>query len=151
MSENLKIKITEYLENSDSSIQAFERKAKLSRNAVYSILTDKSKNPNIETILKIADVLNCSLDELFERKNLFKRYTDKQLFKTKLNIHLFKLICSYVNNYVEQNKINELSLGHLIETIEEIYKYCLSQKSDNIDEHFAEWFLKNNLFNMNLY
>jgi len=145
MSENLKVKITEYLEDSNSSIQGFERKAKLSRNSVYSILTDKSKNPNIDTVLKIADVLNCSLDELFERKSLFKRYNNEELFKTKLNVPLFKAICDYTNDYAEQNQMNALSLGQLIDAIEEIYKYCLPTQSDTIDKHFAEWFLKNNL------
>jgi transcriptional regulator with XRE-family HTH domain len=145
MHKNLKEKITEYLEDYDTSIQAFERKAKLNRNSVYSIITDKSKNPNIETVLKIADALDCSLDELLERKNFLKKTTNGQLFRIQLKVPLFRSICTYLNDYIEQNQITGLNLGQLVDCIEEIYKYCLVQETENVDKHFATWYLKNNL------
>lgn len=144
MHDNLKTKITEYLEDQDTSIQAFERKANLSRNAVYSILTDKSKNPNIETVLKIADALNCSLDELYERKHFLKKHADEQLFKITLNCPLFTSVCDFIIDYLHKNNCQDLNLGQTIDAIQEIYKYCLAQNSLSVDKHFANWFLNNN-------
>lgn len=144
MRDNIKVKIMEYLEDYDSSIQAFERKAKLNRNAVYSILTNKSKSPNIETVLKIADALNCSLDDLLERKN-FTRKSTQGLFKIQLNISLFMSICSYLSDHIEQNQIDDSNLGHIIDSIEEIYKYCLSQEIGVVDKKFATWYIQNHL------
>jgi transcriptional regulator with XRE-family HTH domain len=145
MNENLKVKIEKYLDDSASSVKAFERKARLNNNVVYSILTNKSKNPNMETVLKIADALNCSLDELFERKNFLTKYSNDELFKIKLNTPLFKSICVYVSDYLDKGQLTDLNLGQAIDFIEEIYKYCLDKQSNQIDKHFAEWFLKNNL------
>ena len=145
MHKNLKEKITEYLEDYDTSIQAFERKAKLSRNSVYSILTDKSKNPNIDTVLKIADALDCSLDELLERKNFLKKTANDKLLKIQLNVPLFKSIYKYLCDYIEQEQLTGLNLGQIIDSIEEIYKYCLTQETESVDKHFAAWYLKNNL------
>ncbi len=144
MHDNIKAKIMEYLEDYDSSIQAFERKAKLSRNAVYSILTDRSKNPNIETVLKIAEALNCSLDDLLERKNFAKKNTHG-LFKIKLNMSLFMSICNYLNDHFEYNQNHDLKLGHIMDSIEEIYKYCVVQEMNSVDKKFATWYVQNNL------
>lgn len=42
------------------------RKTGLSRVAISNILNKKQKNPKIETLKKIAEVLDCSVDELIK-------------------------------------------------------------------------------------
>lgn len=42
-------------------------KTGLSRQAVTNILNGKQKNPKVQTLEKIAEVLNCSVDELRNR------------------------------------------------------------------------------------
>ena len=72
--DNLKRKIIEYIQEYDIATSAFEKKAGVGNAVVNRILDDTVKNPGIETILKIADVLNCSLDELFNRNQSFKKH-----------------------------------------------------------------------------
>ena len=49
------------------NISQLARATKLSRPTITSILKGKQKNPKIQTLEKIAEVLNCSVDELMNK------------------------------------------------------------------------------------
>ena len=69
-----KLKLKDYIDKNKINLSTFENKAGLKRNILYNILSDKSKNPSLENISKIADALDCSIDELFGRENYFKKF-----------------------------------------------------------------------------
>lgn len=145
--DNLKRKIIEYIQEYNIATSAFEKKAGVGNAVVNRILDDKVKNPGIETILKIADVLNCSLDELFNRNQSFKKHILNIDTELPYNNELFRSICLYTVHFIELYRINHLTLQQVGLVIEEIYKHCLDRKLSLIDTKFADWFLKDHLLN----
>lgn len=143
---NLKKKVTEYIREYDISTSQFEKIAGVSNAVVNRILDESVKNPSIETILKIADVLGCSLDELFDR-NHYKGHLTNQTEETHYDNELFRSICLHVVHFIEINRVDSITFNKVETVIEEIYKYCLDKSLVTVDIKFANWFLKNNLLN----
>lgn len=146
MSTILKQKIQEYIDAQRYSIRELERQTGLGSNTIHNILSDRSKSPTIETVIKIADALNCSLDELLDRKK-FTNHKQKRLSNSTfaLDIKLFQDICIFINEFIETNATSDLKLTDAVFYIEEIYKYCFSNTSKQFNEEFAKWFLKRQL------
>ncbi|MCC2646630.1 MAG: hypothetical protein K0R02_695 [Rickettsiaceae bacterium] len=140
--KSLQKKIMDYISNNDLATSEFEKKAGVSGSVVYRILDNTIKNPSIDTILKIADALDCSLDELFNRHN----YTKKQIFennaRTKFKSELFRSVCLHVLYYIDINRLENLNLEQVGLAIEEIYKHSIEKKINNIDIKYADWLLK---------
>lgn len=143
--KQVKYKLKEYFDRNDINLSSFELNAGLKRNVVYNILYDKSKNPTIENIVKIANALNCSIDELLGREEFFKNYIKNYRSGIEYNGKLFDEIQRTVNEYVKDNNIHKVSLGDIIYLIEEIYEYSKNTNNQILDEKFALWILKNQL------
>lgn len=143
--KQVKYKLQEHFENNDINLSSFENNAGLKRNVIYNILYDKSKNPTIENIVKIADALNCSIDELLGRDEFFKNYIKNYRSGIEYNEKLFDEVQRTVTKYVKDNNINKVSLGDIIYLIEEIYEYSKNTNNQILDEKFALWILKNQL------
>lgn len=143
--KQIKYKLKEHFDNNEINLSSFENKAGLKRNVIYNILYDKSKNPTIENVIKIAEALNCSVDELLGREEYFKNYIKNHRSKIEYNAKLFDEIQETVNKYIEDNKIHKTSLGDIIYLIEEIYEYSKNSNNSVLDEKFALWILKNQL------
>lgn len=141
--ENFKRKINTYIRKYDLATSEFERMAGVSNAVVNKILDDQVKNPSIETILKIADVLDCSLDELFNRQKFLEKH-DSVSKNVKYDLELFRSVCFYVIYFLEVNRISCRNLSEVTEAVEEIYTYSVDGNIDRIDTGFADWFLKNN-------
>ncbi len=143
--KQIKYKLKEHFDNNDINLSSFENNAGLKRNVIYNILYDKSKNPTIENVVKIAEALNCSIDELLGREEYFKNYIKNHRSEIEYNAKLFNEIRETVNNYIENNKIPKISLGDIFYLIEEIYEYSRNSNDGILDEKFALWILKNQL------
>lgn len=143
MSKALKEKLKQYLEDEDSSVRDFERKAGFQSQAIHNILSDKSKNPKLETILKIADLLDCSLDEIFERN--VNRYTTLNL--TSIDLNLVTNACNTILDFFKTQNLSKVPLGDFVRYIYEICEYSNKNNSGTFDKNFAEWFLKNTIKN----
>ena len=137
--------LTEYFEKSNVNINAFERSAGLGRGIIQKILGDQSKNPTIENILKIADELHCSIDELFDREEFFKEFIKKKRSKLLYDQVLLQVINNYINNYIEVHKIKNVDFGMFLYLLEEIYEYSIITNNNKFDEKFSSWLLKNQL------
>ena len=124
----LKKKILEHANKHRHSIRDLEHQAGLQSNAIRNILSDRSKNPTIDTVLKIANILECSVDELLGREGFIQMPNTAGKFDTNFDLSLFQSICNDV-----------------IYCVEEIYKYCLNTKSKIFDQNFAQWFLEQKL------
>ncbi|MFC1567081.1 helix-turn-helix domain-containing protein [bacterium] len=64
----LREQLRKYRKKNNMSQQKLAEKAKLSYNAVTKIEQGSAKNPTIQTISKIADAFNISIDELVGKK-----------------------------------------------------------------------------------
>ena len=114
----------------------------MKRNAIYNILQDKSKNPTIENIIKIADELNCSIDELLGREEHLKNYIKNYRSEIEYIGKLFDEIQATVSKYIKDNNIHKISLGDIIYIIEKIYEYSKNTNDQVLDEKFALWIIK---------
>lgn len=61
-------RIEAYLKSTSMARSKLEREANLTNSTISYILNGNRKNPTIDTVIKIADVIGCPLDELFGRK-----------------------------------------------------------------------------------
>jgi transcriptional regulator with XRE-family HTH domain len=141
----LKKKILEHASKHRHSIRDLEHQAGLQSNAIHNILSDRSKNPTIDTVLKIADILGCSIDEMLGRKGFAHKSDGIGQADTAFDLCLFQSTCNYVMQFIELNNLEKLALSDIIYCIEEIYKYCLNTKSKIFEQNFAQWFLEQKL------
>jgi len=85
----LKKKILEHANKHRYSIRDLEHQAGLQSNAIRNILSDRSKNPTIDTVLKIANILECSVDELLGREGFIQMPNTAGKFDTNFDLSLF--------------------------------------------------------------
>lgn len=64
----LRHKISVHLKEENISVLGFEKKAGLATSMVTKILSGETANPSTQTLIKIANAIGCSLDELLNRK-----------------------------------------------------------------------------------
>ena len=143
--DNLKQKIIGHLKKYNLAISEFERNAGLSNSIVHKLLDSKAKSPTIETILKIADALDCSLDELFDRNKYLKKYLLKSSNGTEYADVLFRSVCFHILYFIQVNNLKKLSLEQVVLSVEEIYKHCLEAGFNIVDIEFADKFLHQHL------
>jgi DNA-binding XRE family transcriptional regulator len=67
---SLKNKLNEYIKEHSLNPTSFSRKADISPGIITNIMATENANPTIDTALKIAKIMNCSLDELFDKNYL---------------------------------------------------------------------------------
>jgi len=145
MTITLKKKILEHASKHRHSIRDLEHQAGLQSNAIHNILSDRSKNPTIDTVLKIADILGCSIDEMLGREGFAHKPNATKKAGTTFDLCLFQSTCNYVMQFIEVNNLGKLVLSDVIYCVEEIYKYCLNTKSRIFEQNFAQWFLEQKL------
>lgn len=143
--KNLKKKVIEYLDKFDLATSVFEKKIGIGSAVVSRILDDTVQNPSITTILKIADALDCSLDELFERKTHIHQKLSNEKNDIYYNNELFRSICLYVYYFVELHHLQHISFQKIELNIRKIYKICLDNKLNAVDIKEADWILRTNL------
>ena len=62
---SLKTKLMKYMDENKISSSSLSRKAGISSGIIHNIIKSDNSNPTIDSVLKIAKIMNCSLDELF--------------------------------------------------------------------------------------
>tara|TARA_B110000503_G_scaffold125006_1_gene192146 strand:+ start:97 stop:537 length:441 start_codon:yes stop_codon:yes gene_type:complete len=143
----LKLRLNEYIDKNKINLARFEYDSGLKRNILYNILSEKSKNPSIENIIKIANTLDCSIDELFGREEYFKKHVKMHRSKIKYNKDLLGSILTIINQHIIKNNIEDVSLGNVVYLIEEIYEYSTKTNNGLVDQKFTIWMLENQLEN----
>lgn len=131
---NLKEKILEFTRNNHTDYSKLERQAGLTKNFISNIIYGKSKNPGIDSIIKLADALNISIDELVGKvaKN------DISLDVIIENKKIFIEIVAYVLNAIK-TKEKIFKATEIFKAIMNIYTYCYNK--NQIDKKFADWYL----------
>lgn len=126
----LKIKLCQYIEDHDLNPTSFSRKANISPGIITNIVSSDSTNPTIETALKIANLMNCSLDELFSRKGVAGNVIINQDLLHSITAHLCKV-----------ESMQGKTLDDFCNIMKYIYDYCEDNKLDTADENFINWYI----------
>lgn len=141
--EQLKLR----MESKSLSPASLEKKAGLKRGVIGNILRGSSKSPTSDTLVAIANILGCSIDDLLNRETT----KHPPLFSLEQNISsppsqtpwCSDLYLKTVSNIVAtlKNKNLEISAEKATILIKEIYHYSLSKNKDDVDKDFSEWLI----------
>ncbi len=147
MSPNIQQQLKTRMESKSLSPAALEKKAGLKRGVIGNILRGSSKNPTSETLVAIADILGCSLDDLLNRSPVKQREDSLfslekemgvQLPKTPWDADLYSKTVSAVILSLQTKNLS-LSAEQAMILIKEVYQYSLSKNQHEVDKNFAEW------------
>lgn len=149
-------KIKEKMIERNLSAHLLEKRAGLKPSAVQNIIYGRSKNPSIALIKAIANVLNCTVEDLISEdgkksSNLSvprvsggiffdKEKPDKKNYPWNQQLYLYCLrgVCDSIyqqNISIEKND--------LLTVIEETYGYALDNNLQEPDLLFTNWLIKN--------
>lgn len=132
-------KIKTHMDHKTLNISQLEKRAGLKTSAVYNILSGKTKNPTAETLIAIAHVLECSVDELLGLR--VPRSSESPKPKKEIIVHnfaLFQMCVDFMRHSCEKSKISP-PMEKGLEYIQELYDYCSKNHQDTLDDRFANW------------
>lgn len=96
--------ILKYVEKNDTNISDFAKKCGLRPTTVFSIVNGKTKNPTLEVLMKLANTMNMTLDELTknEKKEIDeakKIYNKMKNLKEKEKTIIFAVMQTMIENF----------------------------------------------------
>ena len=118
-------------------MRKLERVAGLHTNFISNLLQDRSKNPSLDSIIRIATVLDVSIDKLVGRE------TNNKTYDLNIPKEIFLDIASYILKGIRDKQSNSLKLDNFFNAVYEVYKF--SSKKDRLDKEFADWFIGSHL------
>ncbi len=136
----------------DMSVSDMENKAGVGRNVLGNFLSGTRENPTLETLTRIAEVLECPIADLFNPKldNNEEQKTNELL---KWNESLFNncvnIVIKIINGECKKNtnlKSKTLDTNKIIFIINQVYKFTIKDdpNSSIANEKFAEFLIENN-------
>lgn len=147
MIENIVKNLNGILSARGLTATGLEKKAGLRRASISNILRGASKNPSLETLVSIANALDCTIHELLENTNIpHYDYKSQKLSHSKkpedINCipNLFIEVAQYVIKLLAE-KASSISLNKAIKVIEEVYVYSLNNNGGKLSTEFAQWFI----------
>ncbi len=137
--QQLKDNILTALRSEGLTVRSLEMKAGLSQSFISNFLHDRSKNPGIDAVIKIAEALGVTVDELLGRGFEHKTY-DLDIARKDI----FWEVVDHVLKATKARPNNRLNLEKLYDAMYEIYTFSL--KDGKFDKEFADWFIKSRLY-----
>ena len=125
------------LAQNNMTAYSLEKKMGLNRNTVLNIIRGNTKQPLAENLFKIAQGLNCSIEELLNLE-----LTDKSSHALEVidNLDMFRsCIDSIVQVFKEQNI--SPTFTQIIILSKEVYLYCLDN-NNQVDLNFIRYLVK---------
>jgi len=130
---NLKEKLIRYLAENKISSTSLSRKAGISSGIVHNILKSENPNPTIDSVLKIAKIMNCSIDVLLEQNNF-----DVDPSPKKIEFALLRSVCDCL---CELKEMENKNFNDFCKISHQVYKYCLENNLKQADNNFAKWYV----------
>jgi len=140
MQAQLKQNIVDLVKQKGWSVSKLEKNAGLTKNYLSNLLRDKSRNPGIDAIAKIAAALQISIDELFGNESKHE-YKIHDLVITRKDI--FSEVINYLLTSIHAHKKKEIEFDRFVAALYEIYVFSL--KEGMINKRFADWYISNQL------
>lgn len=120
------------------SFSKLEEKAGLHKHYI-SHLINNERVPRIDSIVRLADILDISLDELVGRS---KTHFPSKFKKIVENGELFEEIISFLNEHLQLNNPTGYNLETVFNYIDACYNYSLEQNNGIFEKSFAEYLYK---------
>src|SRR5690606_27196782 len=118
-----------------------EHRAKLREGCIRNIITGKSQNPTIRTILAICKVFDCSIEEMIG-EDLPNESTNTQSLTQEWDSNL-GLDCIKTLNQILYELDIHLSVQRGLCYFNEIYKFNVINNNQVCDKKFAKWYVEN--------
>lgn len=155
IAKNIQYVVKQRMKALDISIPDLEAKAGVKRNVLGNFISGTRNNPTLETLSRIADVLECSVVDLFtpspqnneilqSQKNPEFLKWNEELFNSCINI-----VIKIINEYSEKSPIfkkKTLDTNKIIFIITQVYKFTIKENHGSVvaNEKFAEFLIENN-------
>lgn len=136
MINNLRNHIANFIEKNELNIKTFEQNHGFNSHSIRNILTGKSKNPGIEVLGKLANVLEVPIDSLLRPVPPESDSTSLTNQLLHLAYHVFMHVFNEIENYETKDEIEVFSI------CADIYNYCKEANKGKFDETYANWKLK---------
>jgi transcriptional regulator with XRE-family HTH domain len=140
LKDNLARKMTEKGEGFRCSVLA--RKAGVLHETVLKIFRGETKNPGVYTLTKIADALNCSIDELTGHHSAAAPLPNIIMENDKLLLEIITFVFKKI-----ENRSHDVYLLDFFKTVLNIYSY--SKEKKEIDKKFGGWCIETYLLKTN--
>ncbi len=142
MSYSIADQLRKRLKEKNLSIREAERQADLKMNAVRNIIRGVVKQPTAHTLKMVANVLNCSVDDLLQTDDPTD-FSPVHKKDTGLSLPLkdYDLLERSVHTVIHMAKKREceLSIGQALNLIRSIYSYSSKKPQKTIEMDFVEW------------
>lgn len=134
------------------SVADMESKAGVGRNVLGNFLSGTRDNPTLDTLTRIAEVLECNIADLFSPlsdENQKNKSTELLKWNESLFTNCVHCVIKVINQQREENtntKGKILDTNKIIFIIEQVYKFTLKDnpKTSIANEKFAEFLIENN-------
>jgi transcriptional regulator with XRE-family HTH domain len=149
MVNQLQAKIIKAIEDSQLSVGVLEKKAGVKKNAIRNIIDGRSKNPTMETLLSIAAVIGCSIDNLIKgNDDLIQEASSPSQINQEIypwNMVLFQQVVQVINELLNKRTII-LSYDEVLDIVKEVYLFSIGKNEviKTVDLRFAQWFIDKN-------
>lgn len=144
MIASIQEQIKDQLEKQHMKVSELEKLSGLSASVIRNILSGRSNNPTLDTLLSIANVLGCSLSDLImdHDKSIYKNRNTDILRDNSSQLEWIAPLLLDIISYVEElfkkeNYDANFEVG--IYLVKEIYHYSIEKNDRKIDKGFAEW------------
>jgi transcriptional regulator with XRE-family HTH domain len=140
-------KLNKYVEERGyGGISQLSSKLGISKEALRLIINGETKNPSVYTMAKIAEVLDCSIEELIGKSPKLTSLPTLHSVNAHYNKKLFMDVCNYVVNFIAEKlkpDDSNIKLGIIIDAIDAIYDYSYKTNPKVLDIQFANWYCQN--------
>jgi len=142
----LGIKIRQAAVNKNLPIAKLEKIAELQNGVVRDIIIGKAKNPTLNTLAKICNVLECSVYDLLDNEEIFQKYTLSARIESSIDTEwdyiLFIKCVEIVGKYLDKHGSN-FALSNTMSLIIDLYLHSLLKNNRQImEDKSAEEFIK---------
>jgi transcriptional regulator with XRE-family HTH domain len=137
------------MEEGNWNISALEKKAGIKVGTLRNIFQGKSNNPSAETLLAIANTLECSVDELLGRDEYSKKQAGNPIATIapsavendyEWNPELFEKANTTIRELLSSRKV-KITSEQAFFLVKESYLFSIKKGKSGIDQDFVEWLM----------
>ena len=136
----LKENVAKFIKAKRLSFYEFEKEAGLHKNYISNFLAGKS-NPNLEVLMKMANSLNVSINDLVYETPNFSKTITFSFDKIELDESLLNNCQKEIQSALNAKKY-EMSFNKYMMILKETYLYCLHRNQKKLDKKFIHWFVE---------
>ena len=143
MESFLQRRINHYLEATGLSVAALERKAGLKVNVARNIIRGQSRRPSAETLQAIADVMECTVQDLLgvQKESFTSSLRQPDDGSPTLNHpEILKESLQGILDIIKEKGYN-VTVKQTLMLLDEVYAYSIKKNPPHVEKDFAEWFV----------